>query len=149
MLIDIHARLDEEAIQELLGWAVFPEPEHLERAINLYKNATAGEGEHKLLGYESEDEIIGLVGYHYVNGDTIEIDHIAVVPFERNKGYGRGLILELLELEKPNVLIAETDDSAVDFYRSSRFTVESLGEKYPGTERFKCTYYADDEDEDA
>lgn len=145
MLIDIHARLDEEAIQELLGWSVFPEPEHLERAISLYKN---GDG-HKLLGYQSEDEIIGLIGYHHLNSGTIEIDHIAVSPFERNKGYGRGLILELLELEKPSVLVAETDEEAVDFYRSSRFTVESLGEKYPGTERFKCTYYADDEDEDA
>ncbi|MBP3964631.1 GNAT family N-acetyltransferase [Paenibacillus lignilyticus] len=142
MLIDIKAKLDEEAIQELLGWSVFPEPEHLERAVQRYKDDASA----KLLGYVSEDEIIGLIGYHYAGSDTIEIDHIAVDPSERYKGYGRGIILELLELEKPAVLLAETDEEAVDFYRSSRFTVESLGEKYPGTERFKCTYYADEDD---
>ncbi|RAP73584.1 GNAT family N-acetyltransferase [Paenibacillus montanisoli] len=143
MLIDIKARLDEEAIRDLLGWAVFPDPEHLERAVQRYKNDDAM----RLLGYESEDEIIGLIGYHDAGGGTIEIDHISVDPAERYKGYGRGMILELLELEKPSTLQAETDEEAADFYRSSRFTVESLGEKYPGTERFKCTYFAD-EDED-
>ncbi|MFC4776410.1 GNAT family N-acetyltransferase [Paenibacillus sp. GCM10023252] len=140
--MDITSRLDEAGIQELLSWAVFPEPESLKRAIDLYKP----NGQHKLLGYESEGEIIGLIGYHVVSEGCIKIDHIAVTPAERNKGYGRGLILELLALEQPAVLVAETDEDAVDFYRSSRFTVVSLGETYPGTERFRCTYEADEDD---
>ncbi|WP_219834066.1 GNAT family N-acetyltransferase [Paenibacillus sp. R14(2021)] len=141
MFIDIRSRLNEADIQELLGWSVFPDPERLKQAITLYAQDT-----HRLFGYESEGEVVGLIGYHAVDGGTIEIDHIAVAPTERYKGFGRGLILELLELEKPDVLIAETDEEAVDFYRSSRFTVESLGELYPGTERFRCTYYAEDEE---
>jgi hypothetical protein len=38
---------------------------------------------------------------------------------------------------------AETDEEAADFYRNIGFTVESLGEKYPGIERFKCTFETD------
>ncbi|QHT63212.1 GNAT family N-acetyltransferase [Paenibacillus lycopersici] len=150
MLIPIAPRLGEAEIQELLGWSVFPDPESLQRAVDLYANGKA----HTLLGLESEGRIIGLIGYCRPNADTIEIAHIAVTPEERYKGYGRGLILELLAMENPAVLVAETDEEAVDFYRSSRFTVESLGEKY-GVERFKCTYdpaafedEAEDEDED-
>ena len=35
---------------------------------------------------------------------------------------------------------AETDKDAVDFYRKLGFSVTSLGEKYPGVERFHCEY---------
>ena len=35
-------------------------------------------------------------------------------------------------------LIAETDQEAVGFYRKCGFKVESLGELYPGVERFRC-----------
>lgn len=147
MLVNLASRLDEAEIRELLGWSVFPDPEQLGQAVELYKSGTT----HKLLGYESEGDIIGLIGYHWPGEGMIEIAHIAVTPEERFKGYGRGLILELLALENPAVLVAETDEDAVDFYRSSRFTVVSLGEPYPGTERFKCTYDPDefeDEEED-
>ena len=34
---------------------------------------------------------------------------------------------------------AETDIEAVDFYKKIGFQTVSLGEKYPGVERFKCT----------
>lgn len=34
---------------------------------------------------------------------------------------------------------AETDKNAVNFYRKIGFNITSLGEKYPGVERFKCT----------
>lgn len=144
MLTNIVPRLDEEEIQELLSWSVFPDPERLQKAIDLYRS---GAGQ-RLLGYLSEDAIIGLIGFHREGDDTIVIDHISVTPEERSKGYGRGMILELLALENPAVLIVETDEEAVDFYRSSRFTVISMGEKYPGTERFRCTYRAEDMDEE-
>lgn len=37
-------------------------------------------------------------------------------------------------------IFAETDNDAVGFYRSYGFEVTSLGEKYPGVERFLCKY---------
>lgn len=37
-------------------------------------------------------------------------------------------------------LEAETDLEAVDFYRKCGFTVATLGEKYPGVQRFSCRW---------
>ncbi|MGG4554653.1 hypothetical protein ABEX11_20625 [Paenibacillus humicus] len=34
---------------------------------------------------------------------------------------------------------AETDKDAVDFYRRLGFNITSLGQKYPGVERFQCS----------
>ena len=36
-------------------------------------------------------------------------------------------------------LVAETDADAIGFYQCCGFAVESLGELYPGVERFRCT----------
>jgi len=36
------------------------------------------------------------------------------------------------------VIAAETDKDAVDFYKKYGFKALSLGEKYPGVERFAC-----------
>jgi len=35
-------------------------------------------------------------------------------------------------------LEAETDAEAVKFYKKMGFQIQSLGEKYPGIERFHC-----------
>ena len=59
------------------------------------------------------------------------------------------MILEIMTLEKPERVVAETDEEAVDFYRSLGFVVHSLGEQYPGIERFRCVYEVEDEEEEA
>lgn len=43
-------------------------------------------------------------------------------------------------LEDYLVVSAETDADAVEFYRKYGFKIKSLGEKYPGVERFLCEY---------
>lgn len=48
---------------------------------------------------------------------------------------------------KPERVIAETDEEAVNFYRSIGFEVYSLGEKYPGVERFRCIYEVEESEE--
>ena len=48
------------------------------------------------------------------------------------------MIAQLLEKYNPDKLIAETDQEAVEFYRNTGFVVYSLGELYPGVERFRC-----------
>lgn len=40
-------------------------------------------------------------------------------------------------------MTAETDAEAAGFYRACGFQVRSLGEKYPGVERFACFWAAD------
>ncbi|OPG15357.1 GNAT family N-acetyltransferase [Ferroacidibacillus organovorans] len=89
--------------------------------------------------FQDNDEAIGVIGIKRTKQATAEILHIAVEGTRRNRGIGRQMIEELLKTEDISELCAETDKDAVDFYRRCGFTVRSLGEKYPGTERFLCT----------
>lgn len=140
MINDIKDRLDDPNIQELIGYAVFPDPDQLAKTIAAYGT----DPKLQLLGYISEGDVIGVVGFAISEANELTIEHIAVLPEMRGGGYGRGMILELLHLKAPKAIFAETDEEAVHFYRSIGFTVESLGEKYPGTERFLCSYYVDE-----
>ena len=144
MLKNIKSQTDQEKVRELLGYAVFPDPESVDKTVEFYGQAP----ERELYGYESEGDLIGLIGFSADAEGTLTIHHLAVHPECRGAGYGRGQILELIQLQKPRVIVAETDEDAVDFYRSIGFTISSLGEKYPGTERFVCRYEAEPEDEE-
>lgn len=63
---------------------------------------------------------------------------IGVAVSHRGRGLGRRLLREVERTIDDDWIEAETDDDAVGFYRSCGFAVESLGEKYPGVERFRC-----------
>ncbi|WP_342769228.1 GNAT family N-acetyltransferase [Brevibacillus nitrificans] len=65
---------------------------------------------------------------------------MAVRAANREHGYGSQLIDLLLQKYKRKVIAAETDQEAVGFYRKYGFLIKSLGEKYPGVERFHCVY---------
>lgn len=136
MLINVKPRLRQQDIVDLLETSVFPDPEALERVLDEYESEPSLE----LFGYESEDEVVGIIGFQRYDGGEIRIRHLAVKPECRGAGFGRGQILELIELEKPRAVVAETDEESVEFYRRIGFEIESLGERYPGVERFRCTY---------
>ncbi|MDI4646108.1 GNAT family N-acetyltransferase [Cohnella hashimotonis] len=144
MLINVKDRLDQRPIYELLELSVFPDPDRIVKAINEYKeNARL-----HIQGYEDNGEIIGIIGYESDDDRIATIRHIAVHPDERGKGYGRGMVLHLIDAAEPERIEAETDEEGVNFYRSIGFTVHSLGEKYPGTERFRCVYVVSPEEEE-
>ncbi len=42
--------------------------------------------------------------------------------------------------DKYPLIYAETDNDAVNFYWKYGFEITSLGEKYPGVERFLCEF---------
>lgn len=67
---------------------------------------------------------------------------IAVKAPHRQVGVGRRLIQEALAQSDAAVVHAETDNDAVDFYARLGFSVKSLGDKYPGVERFACSWRA-------
>ncbi|MFK0521069.1 GNAT family N-acetyltransferase [Paenibacillus illinoisensis] len=142
MLINLKSRIQEPEVQELLSYSVFPDPEQVGHALQQYVN----KDELQLDGYEDEGQLVGLVGYEKTGNSEITIQHIAVLPENRFKNYGRGMIAQLLEKYNPDKLIAETDQEAVEFYRNTGFVVYSLGELYPGVERFRCVL---EKDEDA
>jgi ribosomal protein S18 acetylase RimI-like enzyme len=138
MLIPIKDRIEEESVQALLSYSIFPDPEKLKQTVIQYQTDPALE----LYGHVEEDnnQILGLVGFTLFPDHTLELKHIAVDPEWRGNGYGRGLILELIEVKQPSLIRAQTDEETVDFYRNVGFSVVSLGEIYPGVERFQCTY---------
>ncbi|WP_274361900.1 GNAT family N-acetyltransferase [Paenibacillus thermotolerans] len=141
MLVNLKHRTDEPLVQELVGYSVFPDPDKLAGVMEAYRADSALE----LYGIAGEDEedIVGIIGIRINDGNRMTIEHIAVLPDCRGMDYGRGLILEAIDLKKPSEVTAETDEEAVNFYRSIGFTIESLGEKYPGVERFLCTFEAE------
>ncbi|MEK8130088.1 GNAT family N-acetyltransferase [Paenibacillus filicis] len=142
MLVSAKGRIKEEAIQELLGYSVFPDPERLQAVTEAYENSD----ELELYAYEDQEEIIGIVGISVSPERELTIGHIAVRPDIRGQGYGRGQVLELIELKQPLRIVAETDEDSVNFYRNIGFTVFSLGEKYPGVERFRCEYDVEEDE---
>jgi ribosomal protein S18 acetylase RimI-like enzyme len=141
LLIPIKSRIHELQIQELLAHSVFPDPDDLEQTIQDYTTNEKLE----LYGYESDDVMVGILGFQRDEENKLTVLHIAVRPDSRGAGFGRGLILEAIAMFKPTVVLAETDEETVDFYRSIGFEIKSLGEKYPGVERFSCSYVTESE----
>ncbi|MEC0230687.1 GNAT family N-acetyltransferase [Paenibacillus alba] len=139
MLVDVKSRIQEDGIQELLSYSVFPDPDRLEQTIQQYKEDL----NLWLYGYESEGILVGIIGFRINDDQEMTITHLAVEPESRGVGFGRGIILEIIEDMHPLRIVAETDEEAVQFYRNIGFVIRSLGEKYPGVERFMCTYEVD------
>ncbi|MDQ0898141.1 ribosomal protein S18 acetylase RimI-like enzyme [Paenibacillus sp. V4I7] len=144
MLVNVKFRLNEIEIQELLSYSVFPDPEALQPVIERYEN----DANLWLFGYESEGILVGIIGFELSDNQEMTITHLAVEPESRGVGFGRGIILEIIEDMHPVRIVAETDEESVQFYRNIGFVIRSLGEKYPGVERFLCTYEVEEAEED-
>jgi len=86
--------------------------------------------------------IVGCVCVSRAEGDRWTITAVAVAANHRRTGIGRDLVTEAVARLGAGSLGAETDRDAVDFYRRLGFVVTSLGEKYPGVERFACRWEA-------
>lgn len=94
--------------------------------------------ERMLYGYYIEQKMVGCMGIEKINRKQCEIKHIAVSPAYRDKGIGREMVQYIKDHYSFSSICAETDQDAVDFYKNLGFQVTSLGEKYPGVERFSC-----------
>lgn len=93
-----------------------------------------------LLGREQSGRLIGIVGIELTAPNAATIHHLAVAPEERRSAVGRQLLAGVAQRYALRELTAETDRDAVGFYRCCGFTITSLGEKYPGVERFRCRW---------
>jgi ribosomal protein S18 acetylase RimI-like enzyme len=108
--------------------------EAIEQELNSYN----AEESKDLFGCFINGELAGLVGIIRLGGHTLEISHLAVQQKWRGKGIARVMITEISKTAGIETITAETDHEAAGFYRSAGFAVTSLGEKYPGVERFNC-----------
>lgn len=117
-------------IEELLCFTT--SKEKLEMEYHSYLSAP----NRMLYGKIIENDIVGCIGIEFVSPSICEIKHIAVNPNNRKQQIGSNMIYFIIEKFQIDSIIAETDKDAVDFYASIGFTITSLGEKYPGVERF-------------
>jgi GNAT superfamily N-acetyltransferase/predicted nucleotidyltransferase len=131
------ASIDDPGIGELLAFAVGDgdDDERLNQAIQRYRDDPTL----CLLATITEQHPVAILGYALTDTEAIVL-HIATAPHVRRTGIGTNLLNVLRGLVAPgSSVVAETDADAVGFYRSNGFAVASLGEKYPGVERFRVT----------
>lgn len=133
VLIGLKNYWDIEAVKRLLAECMWAGDEQVEEELQMYLQ----EDSLNLLGSFVNGELAGLAGLCR-SGEDILIRHFAVKAKWRNKGLGSGMIQEIARACRKGSLMAETDHEAVDFYKKAGFTVTSLGDKYPGIERFQC-----------
>lgn len=88
-------------------------------------------------GWMDDGRLIGCVGME-VRLESAVIRSLSVSASHRGRGVGRSMVEAVLQRTGVSWFEAETDADAVGFYERLGFTVASLGEKYPGVERFRC-----------
>ena len=125
--------VDEPGIAELLTFAVGEDADRIDQAVRRYRDDSSM----TLLVAKTGNDVVAALGYT-VTHDRVTVLHIATAPHVRRTGIATALLTELRRQTPPGrPVVAETDADAVGFYRSNGFTVISLGEKYPGVERFR------------
>jgi ribosomal protein S18 acetylase RimI-like enzyme len=123
---------DSTAMLELLAAAIGDTGHRLDEAARRYRHDATT----RFLVAVIDNQTVGLVGF--VVGDSeVTLLHIATAESVRRRGIGRRLVDAVHESVDHRLrVVAETDHAAIAFYQALGFTVESLGEKYPGVERF-------------
>ncbi|TCW57855.1 hypothetical protein EC917_10237 [Bacillus thuringiensis] len=122
-------QIENDLILNVLQYAVGPSETSLKKAVLFYERNKGG-----LHRFEEK----ACIGIEIIGTNKARICHIAVVPQYRHKGIALQMIKEVLRMHQLTYLEAETDDEAVEFYKKIGFQVKSLGERYPGIERFHC-----------
>lgn len=133
MLIGLKNYWDIEAVRHLLAECMYAGDERVGEELEKYLQ----DDKLELLGSFVNGELAGLVGLCR-SGEDIVIRHLAVQAKWQRKRLGSGMIREIARGCGSGILKAETDREAVGFYKKAGFAVTSLGEKYPGVERFQC-----------
>lgn len=131
-MIEIQSKSIHPSVRELLAFATSEDRVETEY-VQHQQSANR-----KLYGYELYGQMIGCIGLNFTGSNECEIKHIAVSPHMRGQQIGRRMIQFICGKYSLKFIFAETDEDAVEFYRRIGFHVTSLGEKYPGRERFLC-----------
>jgi GNAT superfamily N-acetyltransferase len=137
--VDVSKRMGEPQIQEIFALAVgYPTPEKLDTLAQQY----AGDPTWSALGLFDAAVPVGVLGFEMRSPGSAQIRYISVAPIRQRSGVGRRLIEEVRSRESLVELFAETHIDAVPFYLRCGFEVRSLGELWPGVERFACSWRA-------
>ncbi|MBJ8108087.1 GNAT family N-acetyltransferase [Bacillus cereus group sp. N6] len=120
-------QIEKDPILNVLQYAVGPSETSLKKAILFYER-------NKGTFYKYEEK--ACIGIEIIGANKARICHIAVAPQYRHKGIALQMIKEVVKMLQLTYIEAETDNEAVEFYGKIGFQVKSLGERYPGIERF-------------
>ena len=135
-IFDLKGKLHDRDVLEVLSYSKYmPTEEKMKQLAEIYET----DKEIYVFGYEDNGVIGGVIALRHLRDASFEITGIAVAPFCRNRGIGGKLIAYAADRLKCGEICAETDNDAVDFYRKCGFSVDCLGEKYPGCIRYRCT----------
>ena len=135
-IVDIKGNLHDKGILGVLSQSMYmPTEEKLTLRADTY------EADESVSAFACIDReiVIGVIVLKTLTADSFEILGIAVESAFRGMGIGSKLISSAIESLSCHQICAETDDDAVGFYRNYGFDIESLGEKYPGVVRYRCT----------
>lgn len=85
-------------------------------------------------------EKVGIIVLRTVNDNGAEIEGISVSDNYRCQGIGKFMINRTMETEHLKYIIAQTDCSAVKFYKKCGFSVNKTVKKYPNGSvvRYDC-----------
>ncbi len=138
VLTDLRAEPDTRELRALLLQLEYP-PDRRQGKADQILAEYRDHREYPLLGVRSGGRLMGLIGLTLSPPVSAVIRHIVVSRDHRRQGVGRAMIRAVGTKYGLESISAETDRGAVAFYRKCGFTIQSLGEKYPGIERFCCT----------
>ena len=71
-----------------------------------------------------------------------EVTHLAVKDGERHKGYGRAFLQDTLRRSGKRPLVVETDEHAVDFYKTCGFKIVGRRKHPSGVLRYRLGWHA-------
>lgn len=137
-IVNISGSLSNDSNLEILKESVFePTKEKLIKRADYYENTNGIVS----YGYAYDDVILGLIVLDTKNKDEIVILDIAVKKDTQKRGIGKALLNYVICELEPKILIAETDDDAVGFYKKNKFEIVNLREKYLNNTRYECKYF--------
>ena len=140
LLLDLRPRIDSAEFRALLlllvGWRNEPELDQarLDRVIRRYRSSP----NLHVLGFERGTRTLAMIAIEAEEKGRAVVQQIVVQPELRGHGLGRALIQGAQSRLGLSGISAETDQQAVGLYERVGLRVSSLGEKYPGVERFLC-----------
>lgn len=137
VIVDLRSRLESPQVRELVDQFEYPEDVRKAKTDQILGEYRA-HPDRPLVGVESDGDLVGLIGLRVVSSDAAVIGHLVVRRDRRRRGFGRQLVAAASRMYPSATITAETDRDAVEFYRRLGFGIESLGERYPGVERFNC-----------
>ena len=134
-VIPLTGRESDPAVSTIIRYAIGnPTPDKVNSVSRMYKE----DPKCHLWGLSMHGRLVSVLGIEQISSTEIRIRHIATQAGKRNHGCASHLIRHVYK-DSIHTLWAETSQDAMGFYERNGFEIESIGEQWPGVERFRCT----------